>query len=148
MSDAAGARLEAVESLLTHLQHELAQMHAVLLAHTAELDALRKRCEKLEAGLEHAGDDPEPADPRAHVPPHWGGGAGRRSTNPASGGASAPRAIGMTNDECWMTKRDEVRSGSSFVIRHSASVIRHSSFVIRPAREISVRRVCPRPASR
>ena len=70
-------RLEQVESLLTHLQHELDKMSGVLIAQTAELEALRRRCDKLQAGLDRLEDDPEPSDLAAHVPPHWGGGVGR-----------------------------------------------------------------------
>ena len=64
-------RQEAVESLLTHLQHELAQMHAVLLAHTAELGELRLRVERFEGKLERLEEPPEDRDPRAEKPPHY-----------------------------------------------------------------------------
>ena len=69
--DPAGDRLTAVESLLTHLQHELAQMHAVLLAQSAELQALRDRAAKLDGRLDRVEDPPEDRDPRAERPPHY-----------------------------------------------------------------------------
>ncbi|MFH5806605.1 SlyX family protein [Alienimonas sp. DA493] len=73
MSDSpdAAARLTAIESLLTHLQHELGQMHSVLLAHTAELQAMDRRIEKFEGKLERLEEEPEDSDPRAHKPPHY-----------------------------------------------------------------------------
>ncbi|MEM9703738.1 MAG: SlyX family protein [Planctomycetota bacterium] len=65
------SRLTAVETALTHLEHELGQMHTVLLAHTAELDAMNRRIEKFEGRLERLAEGPEDADPRAHKPPHY-----------------------------------------------------------------------------
>ena len=73
---ALAARLTAGEELLSHLQHELEQMSEVLLAQTAELHALRRRCEKIEGRFESlaaerdGADAAADADPRAHVPPH------------------------------------------------------------------------------
>lgn len=64
-------RLTAVETLLTHLQHELGQMHSVLLAHTAELHSLSRRIEKFEGRLERLSEEPEDSDPRANKPPHY-----------------------------------------------------------------------------
>lgn len=71
VSDPADARLTAVETLLTHLQHELTQMHAVLLAQSAELQALRDRAAKLDGRLDRLEDDPEYRDPRSEKPPHY-----------------------------------------------------------------------------
>ena len=71
VSDPADARLTAVETLLTHLQRELAQMHEVLLAQSAELQALRDRAAKLDGRLDRLEDDPEDRDPRAEQPPHY-----------------------------------------------------------------------------
>ena len=65
------ARFAEVETLLTHLQRELGQMHSVLLAHTAEIAALNRRADKLEARLDRLGEEPESPDPRAHEPPHY-----------------------------------------------------------------------------
>ena len=70
-ADPADARLTAVETLLTHLQRELAQMHEVLLAQSAELQALRDRAAKLDGRLDRLEDDPEDRDPRAEQPPHY-----------------------------------------------------------------------------
>ena len=69
--DRTDARFAEVETLLTHLQHELHQMHAVLLAHTAELEELRRRAEKLDGKLERMGEEPESRDPRGEKPPHY-----------------------------------------------------------------------------
>ena len=71
VSDPADARITAVETLLTHLQRELAQMHEVLLAQSAELQALRDRAAKLDGRLDRLEDDPEDRDPRAEKPPHY-----------------------------------------------------------------------------
>ena len=71
VSDPADARLTAVETLLTHLQHELSQMHAVLLAQTAELQALRDRASKIDGRIDKLEEDPEDRDPRAEKPPHY-----------------------------------------------------------------------------
>ena len=64
-------RLADIETALTHLQHDLSQMHAVLLAHTAELAALARRVEKFEGRLDRVEDPPEDRDPRAEKPPHY-----------------------------------------------------------------------------
>ena len=71
MTDPNADRLTAVETLLTHLQHELGQMHSVLLAHTAELTEMHRRVEKFEGKLERMAEEPEDDDPRAHKPPHY-----------------------------------------------------------------------------
>ena len=71
VADPADARLTAVETLLTHLQHELAQMHAVLLAQSAEVQALRDRAAKLDGRVDRLEDGPEDRDPRAERPPHY-----------------------------------------------------------------------------
>ena len=68
---ATAARLAEVESLLTHLQHELGQMHSMLLAQTAELAALARRIEKFEGRLERLDEGPEDRDPRVEKPPHY-----------------------------------------------------------------------------
>ncbi|NNJ26517.1 SlyX family protein [Alienimonas chondri] len=70
-ADAAETRLTAIETALTHLQHELSQMHSVLLAHTQELAGLNRRIEKFEGRLERLSEEPEDSDPRAHKPPHY-----------------------------------------------------------------------------
>ena len=67
--DRAG-RFAEIETLLTHLQHELSQMHAVLLAQTAELQTLRDRLGKLDGRLDRL-EDPEDRDVRAEKPPHY-----------------------------------------------------------------------------
>ena len=71
VADPAEARLTAVETLLTHLQHELSQMHGVLLAQTEELQALRDRASKLDGRIDKLEEDPENRDPRAEKPPHY-----------------------------------------------------------------------------
>lgn len=68
---AAADRLTAIETVLAHLQHELHQMHSVLLAHTAELEAVDRRVQKFEGRLERLAEGPEDSDPRAHKPPHY-----------------------------------------------------------------------------
>ena len=64
-------RFAEIETLLTHVQHELSQMHAVLLAQTAELQTLRDRLGKLDGRLDRLEEDPEDRDPRAEKPPHY-----------------------------------------------------------------------------
>ena len=71
ISDPAEARLTAVETLLTHLQHELSQMHEVLLAQAEELRTLRDRAAKLDGRVDKLEDEPEDRDPRAERPPHY-----------------------------------------------------------------------------
>ncbi|MEM7812487.1 MAG: SlyX family protein [Planctomycetota bacterium] len=64
-------RLEDVESLVTHLQRDVEQMHEVLVAQQAELAALRRKLEKAEARVDSLEADPEDRDPVAEKPPHY-----------------------------------------------------------------------------
>lgn len=59
-SDALIERVTRIEIAVAHLQHDLEQMHEVLLAHTADNEALRKRLAKLEAA-----DSEAPLESRA-----------------------------------------------------------------------------------
>ena len=67
----AAGRLTAVEESLMHLQHELSQMHAVLLSQSEELRALRDRAAKLGGRIDRLEEAPEDRDPAAEKPPHY-----------------------------------------------------------------------------
>lgn len=64
-------RLEAVESLVTHLERELAAMHDVLLAQQREIGELRRELGKTEARIDRIETGPEKRDPVAEKPPHY-----------------------------------------------------------------------------
>jgi SlyX protein len=57
--DQLSERIVSLETLLTHLQHDVEQMHEVLLAQGRELDALRTTVERLERRLQHSAEVPE-----------------------------------------------------------------------------------------
>ena len=71
VSDPADARLVAVETLLSHVQHELAQLHEALLAQQEELRTLRASAVKLNGRVDRLEEDPETGDPRDDEPPHY-----------------------------------------------------------------------------
>ena len=64
-------RVVRLESAIAHLQHDLEQMHAVLLTHTAENEALRKQVERLQGRIVQVEQGPEVRDPETERPPHY-----------------------------------------------------------------------------
>ena len=56
---------------VAHLEHELEQMHSVLLAVQAELKASREQVSKLERRMTLAIDSQEERDPIDERPPHY-----------------------------------------------------------------------------
>ena len=52
-------RLTDLEFLLAHLQHDVEQLNAVILAQQKELDVLRRQCGRLEDRLNLWGGEPE-----------------------------------------------------------------------------------------
>lgn len=65
------ARLIDLESTVAHLEHELEQMHTVLLAVQADLKIARDRIVKLEQRLVMASESPEERSPIDERPPHY-----------------------------------------------------------------------------
>ena len=64
-------RLEHVESLLMHLQHEFDLLGQVVWRQQAEIDALKKELQRLNEQLVTQPDGPEFRDPQAEQPPHY-----------------------------------------------------------------------------
>lgn len=69
MSDS--ERLTKLEMLVMHLEHDVQQMHQVLLAQQAEMARLRELISRLEARVEQAAEGPEIRDPEEERPPHY-----------------------------------------------------------------------------
>ncbi len=70
MSDVARQLID-VQELVTHLQHELQQIHEVVLAQQSELTSLRREISKVKGqfeGLAEATQFPSPEEDR---PPHY-----------------------------------------------------------------------------
>lgn len=65
------ARVTELETLVTHLQHDLEQMSNVLLTQKGEIDALTRSVEKLERRLEVLEQPPEERDLLEERPPHY-----------------------------------------------------------------------------
>lgn len=70
-TDLLSQRLIDLESTVAHLEHELEQMHSVLLAVQAEFKASRERLAKLEQRIIVANDDVEQRDALGERPPHY-----------------------------------------------------------------------------
>lgn len=64
-------RLVAIELLITHLQHDLEQMHSVLLSQQTEIDALKQRIAQFETRMEQMDATPEQRDLNDERPPHY-----------------------------------------------------------------------------
>lgn len=64
-------RVTELETLVTHLQHDLEQMSNVLLAQKSEIDALARSVEKLQRRLDVLEEQPADADPLEERPPHF-----------------------------------------------------------------------------
>ena len=70
-SDTPNDRFVSLESLIAHLQHELEQMHEVLLAQQGEMDSLRRDVKRLESRLAQVDEEPESREPLDERPPHY-----------------------------------------------------------------------------
>ena len=64
-------RVEHVESLLMHLQHEFDLLGQVVWRQQAEIDALKKELLRLNEQFVVPADGPEFRDPQAEQPPHY-----------------------------------------------------------------------------
>ena len=64
-------RIIRLEMTVAHLEHELEQMHSVLLAVQAELRATRDQMSKLERRLVLATEVDEQLEPIDERPPHY-----------------------------------------------------------------------------
>lgn len=64
-------RVERVESLLMHLQHEFDLLGQVVWRQQAEIDALKKELQRVNEQFVTQGDSPEIRDPQAEQPPHY-----------------------------------------------------------------------------
>jgi len=64
-------RVMNLEMTVAHLEHELGQMHSVLLAVQAELKASRDQVMKLERRLVLVGETDDERDPQDERPPHY-----------------------------------------------------------------------------
>jgi uncharacterized coiled-coil protein SlyX len=64
-------RLTAIELLLTHLQHDVDQLHEALVGYRSDLDSLRHEIAKLHGQVERLEVGPEARDPKLEKPPHY-----------------------------------------------------------------------------
>ena len=65
------ARLENVESLLTHLQHDLEQLSQVVWRQQADLVGLKKELQRVDACMVTLAEPSEGRDPIDEKPPHY-----------------------------------------------------------------------------
>ncbi len=64
-------RIIGLEMTVAHLEHELDQMHSVLLAVQADLKTMREHVSKLERRMVQTSEPPEERDPGIERPPHY-----------------------------------------------------------------------------
>lgn len=64
-------RFVKLEMLCAHLQHDIEQMHDVLLAVQNDMKALRRDLEKLQSQVSTFDQDDEGIDPASERPPHY-----------------------------------------------------------------------------
>ena len=69
--DSAHDRLTAIESVLTHLQHDVEQLHEALVGYRQDLDALRQDLAAIRGQVERIETGPEVRDPKLERPPHY-----------------------------------------------------------------------------
>ena len=60
-----------LQMTVAHLEHDLSQMHDVLLAVQADLKAMRDQMAKLERRVVLSGEPAEQRDPNDERPPHY-----------------------------------------------------------------------------
>lgn len=64
-------RVQSLEMMLMHMQHDVEQLNDVILSQQNEIRALRALVERFEGRLEQAIGDPEVRDIEAEKPPHY-----------------------------------------------------------------------------
>ncbi|MDA0832095.1 MAG: SlyX family protein [Planctomycetota bacterium] len=64
-------RFVNVEMLCAHLQHDVEQMHHVLLALQSDLKVMQQQLERLQTQVSDIGQNDEGIDPLAERPPHY-----------------------------------------------------------------------------
>lgn len=65
------ARIVDLEMTVAHLEHELEQMHSVLLAVQLDVTKIRDQIEKLERRMVQTSEPPEIRSPTEERPPHY-----------------------------------------------------------------------------
>lgn len=60
-----------LEMTVSHLEHNIDQMHTVLLAVQQEMKSLRDQIVKMERRITSAAEAPEQRDPLEERPPHY-----------------------------------------------------------------------------
>uniref|UniRef100_A0A7C2JWC5 SlyX family protein n=1 Tax=Schlesneria paludicola TaxID=360056 RepID=A0A7C2JWC5_9PLAN len=64
-------RLVAIETAVAHLQHDVEQLHQVLLALQSEVRTVTLALDKLVARVDRLNEPPEVRSPEAERPPHY-----------------------------------------------------------------------------
>ena len=64
-------RITKLESEIMHLDHKIDQLNDVILKQQAELDAINKKIQHLQANFERLDESPEERDPAEERPPHY-----------------------------------------------------------------------------
>jgi len=65
------ARLVAIETTIAHLQHDVEQMHRVVLAVQTELRTVQLSLDKLVSRVDRMREEPEVRTPEGERPPHY-----------------------------------------------------------------------------
>ncbi len=65
------SRLNEVESILMHVQHEVEQLNSAILQRNTELDSLSRSMKQLDSRLGVLEEDGEGHDPGQEKPPHY-----------------------------------------------------------------------------
>ena len=64
-------RLFALEMSVSHLQHELQQMHEVMLAQQQDISVLRRDLQRAHGKIDRLQEPSEPGDALDERPPHY-----------------------------------------------------------------------------
>lgn len=64
-------RVVELETLVMHLQQDLATLNGVVIDQQKQLDSLTKRITKIDVRVARLGDDDESRDPLDERPPHY-----------------------------------------------------------------------------
>lgn len=64
-------RMMNLEMAVSHLEHNIDQMHSVLLSVQEEIKAIRDQMAKMERRITSAAETPEQRDPLEERPPHY-----------------------------------------------------------------------------
>ena len=70
MSDIARQLID-VQELVTHLQHELQQIHEVVLSQQSDISALRREISQLKGQFEGLAENTQFPSPEEDRPPHY-----------------------------------------------------------------------------